>query len=99
MSSEQGTFSSFWENGEGFSLDGVLGGLVDDDEEREELLDGDTPRQEKGSKPKKKEVYWEQDQGGAQLDKIKKNFCGSLVTRHIRVWFAFSTRRIGGGGG
>ena len=52
MSSEQGTFSSFWENGEGFSLDGVLGGLVDDDEEREELLDGDTPRQEKGSKLK-----------------------------------------------
>ena len=58
------------ENGEGFFLDGVLGGLVDDDEEREELLDGDTPRQEKGSKPKKKEVYWEQNQGGAQLDKI-----------------------------
>ena len=56
MSSEQGTFSRFWENGERFFLDGVLGGLVDDDEERGELLNGDTPRQEKGSKPMKKEA-------------------------------------------
>ena len=61
MSSEQGIFSSFWENEEGFSFDGVLGGLVDGDEEREELLDEDTARQEKGSKPKKKEYYWERD--------------------------------------